>query len=480
MFIIDSKSPKPLVAQIVEGYRQLIGDGKLRPAMKIPSIRQFADNNRVSMSTVVEAYDRLVAEGLLVARQNMGFFVRELGRERGDERGSEPVGVQTGGFDTLWSVRKGWVTRQAAINPGSGWLPEEWFDDESLKKSLRSVAGRTGTKLVGYGHPKGFPSLRWKIADWLREKEVYATPEQILMTSGAMQALSLVVQYVVRSGATVLVEQPGFGTLNAILRMQGAHIVGVPMGPAGPRLDALETILAEHKPQIFFTNPRLQNPTGVSYDMPTCHRLLQLAERHDFLIVEDDIYAELDPFSSRSLAGMDQLNRVIYINSYSKTIAPSLRVGYIAAHPDLIEDLTLQKMASSLTSCELSERFAHEVLLDGRYRKHLRVLRERLAEAQGKTCEQLEKIGMQLLHRPRAGIFLMARFPEGEDASALCADAGTRGIQLAPGASFLPYEASSPWIRFNVAYCDNPRLYEYLDSMGHGLAGEGSLAGGVL
>lgn len=471
MFVVDPKASKPLVTQIVEGYRQLIDEGKLRPGMKIPSIRQFAETNRVSMSTVVEGYDRLVAEGCLVARQNMGFFVREMGREMGREAGRERgVAKAEGerlppGMDTLWSVRKGWVTRLAAINPGSGWLPEDWFDDEALKKSLRTVAARPGAQLVGYGHAKGFPALRWKIADWLREKEIYANPEQVLMTAGAMHALSLVAKYLVAAGQTVFVEEPGFGTLNAILRLQGAQVVGVPMGPHGPQLAALEALVASHRPRVFFVNPRLQNPSGVSYDMPTSHRLLQLAERYDFLIVEDDIYAELDPFSSRCLAGMDQLNRVIYVNSYSKTIAPSLRVGYVAAHPDIIEDLTLHKMAAGLTSCELAERLTHEVLLDGRYRKHLRVLRERLAAAQAATCERLEAAGLELFHRPRAGMFVLARFPGVDDAAALCNEAIARGILMAPGASFFPGESPSPWIRFNVAYCESDRLFEYLATL---------------
>ncbi|HJV24100.1 MAG TPA: PLP-dependent aminotransferase family protein [Aromatoleum sp.] len=463
MFVVDPKAPKPLVIQIVEGYRALIEAGKLRSGMKIPSIRQFAETNRVSMSTVVEAYDRLVAEGCLVARQNMGFFIREVGSERPSAKGEGerlPLGMET-----LWSVHKGWVTGNAAINPGSGWLPEDWFDDEALKKSLRAVAARPSAQLVGYGHPKGFPGLRWKIADWLREKEIYANPEQILMTSGAMHALSLLAKYLIGDGQTVFVEEPGFGTLNATLRLQGAKVVGVPMGPHGPDLESLEALAAEHKPRVFFINPRMQNPTGVSYDMPTSHRVLQLAERYDFLIVEDDIYAELDPFSSRCLAGMDQLNRVIYVNSFSKTIAPSLRVGYIAAHPDVIEDLTLHKIAAGLTSSELSERLAHEVLLDGRYRKHLRVLRERLADAQAQTCERLEAAGLELFHRPRAGMFVLARFPGLDDPGPLCNEANQRGILMAPVAAFCTAPDGSPWVRFNVAYCDSERLFEYLSMM---------------
>lgn len=459
MFLIDPKFPQPLVVQIVDGYKRLVAERKLRPGMKIPSIRQYAEANRVSMSTVVEAYDRLVAEGVLVPRQNMGFFVRELGGERHRE---PPRDGAEAGFDALWLIRKVWETQNAEFKPGCGWLPEAWLDDDSLKRNLRSVAARSGSQLVGYGVPKGLAALRWKIADWLREREVYANPEQVLMTSGAMQALSLVARYLLKSGDVALVDDPGYGILVSFLRAAGVHVVGVPWGEHGPQLEPLESLAQAHAPKAFFTNPRLQNPCGASYDAPTSHRVLQLAERYGFMVVEDDIYAELLPGTGRCLASMDQLNRVIYVNGFSKTIAPSLRVGYLAAHPDVVEDLTMQKMVTGLTSCEITERLVHEVLSEGRHRKHLRVLRERLAEAREQTCRRLEECGLEIRFRAEAGMFVMARLAEVEDSTPLCNEAIGNGILLAPGQLFAADEHASPWLRFNVAHCGAERIFEYL------------------
>lgn len=363
MLILDSNSSIPLVAQIVDGIKKLIVERRLRGGMKIPSIRQFAVANKVSVSTVVEAYDRLVAEGFLVARHNAGFYVRSKSPEPIAAGSLQMPGVS---FDSLWLVKNIWENRSVDLKPGCGWLPESWLDEDGVRRNLRNLSNKSGRHLVGYGHSKGFPSLRWKISDWLNEHQICAPPEQTLLTTGASHALALIAHYLVRPGDDVLVDEPGYGVLLFTLRSYGANLVGVPWTPEGPDAHVLEALISQRRPKAFFTNPRLQNPTGVTYSPAAAHRVLQLAERHNFLIVEDDIYAGLDPSPFRPLASMDQLNRVIYVSSFSKTISPSLRVGFVAAHPDFIEDLTSLKMMSGLTTSEITERLAHEILTEGR------------------------------------------------------------------------------------------------------------------
>jgi DNA-binding transcriptional MocR family regulator len=190
---------------------------------------------------------------------------------------------------------------------------------------------------------------------------------------------------------------------------------------------------------------------------------LQLAERHDFVIVEDDIYAELDPSGRRALASMDQLSRVVYVNSFSKTICASLRVGYIAGHPDLIDDLTQFKMMTGLTSGGLTERATYQILSEGRHRKHLKGLRERLQAAQLATRQGLIDAGLELFSaEPQAGLFVWARHPRHADAAVLSNEALNQDIFLAPGHLFCHDHRASPWLRFNVGYCEDGRLFEFL------------------
>jgi DNA-binding transcriptional MocR family regulator len=179
-------------------------------------------------------------------------------------------------------------------------------------------------------------------------------------------------------------------------------------------------------------------------------------------VVENDIYADLDPEPRPSLASLDQLQRVVYIGSYSKTISPNLRVGFVAAHPDLLEDLAQLKMISGLTSSEFAERLVYGALVDGRWRKHLRALRMRLTQAQQRTAERLERLGFELFAQPAAGMFLWARHPAIDNASTLAYQAAEHDILLGPGHLFGLDLSPTAWLRFNVAFCDDEALWRFL------------------
>jgi DNA-binding transcriptional MocR family regulator len=462
MLALDPDSPVPLIQQLVDGLKQLIQDGKLRPGAKLPSIRQFASAQGVSTSTIVEGYDRLVAEGFLVPRQGSGFFVRSTTQPAQGVLREQPQPLRHERFDPMWFVRRIWEARSAAVTPGYGWIPDDWLDESVIRRGLRALSARPRLHTPGYGSPAGLPSLRVALCDMLAERDVAASPEQILLTAGASHALELIASYLVRPGDVVLVDEPGYSVMMATLRNRGARLVGVPWTQDGVDLDVMERLVIEHRPRAFFTNARLQNPTGLSYSARTMHRVLQLADRHDVVVVEDDVCAALDDGPPRSLAGLDALSRVIHVGSFSKSISPTLRVGFVAAHVDVIEGLTQTKMTTGLTTSELTEQVVLEILREGRYRKHTRVLRERLAEAHDKAAIMLERAGWLRQCEPKAGLFLWARHPEVADAALLGRSAIDSNILLAPGHLFQVNGDVSPWVRFNVGFCDSPVLSDFL------------------
>lgn len=457
MFTLDSRSTTPLVVQIVEGFRRLIDERSLRPGTKVPSVRQFAAAHGVSVYTVVEAYDRLVAQGLLASRPNQGFFVKSR-PAAGAERDRAAPDFR---FDALWYLRKIFENRRLEMKPGCGWMPQDWLFDDGLRRALRHI-GSEAIDVAGYGDPKGYPALRQLVSTQLAEHEVAAPADQVLLTQGSSQALDLAARRLVRPGDVVLVDDPGYANMMFMLRLQGATLVGVPRTPGGYDLDALEALLREHRPAVFFTQPRLQSPTGSTATLAQLHRLLQLAERHNVVIVENDIYTDLDPEPRASLASLDQLRRVVHISSYSKTISPNIRVGYLAAHPELIEELAQLKMVAGLTSSELNERLAHGALTDSRWRRHLKSLRERLAEAHGRTAQRLADLGFELFCEPGMGMYLWARHPAIADSAALANRAAEHDIMLGPGHLFLPDLRPTGWLRFNVAFSADERLYAFL------------------
>ena len=462
MFALNPQSSIPLVVQIVDGMRRLIDQGALRAGTKVPSIRQFAQAHQVSVFTVVEAYDRLVAQGCLVSRPHSGFFVRRRVAIAADARGGD-AGIAGTAFDSMWYLRKIFENRHLSMKPGCGWLPGDWLFGEGLKRSLRALAAEE-VDLGGYGDPKGFLPLRALIRDTLAEHEIAATSEQVLLTQGSSQALDLAARRLVRPGDAVLVDDPGYANLLFGLRFMGARLIGVPRTPGGWDLAVLERQLALHQPRVFFTQPRLQSPTGSVAQLAHLHRLLQLAEKHDFLIVENDICADLDPEPRPSLASLDQLSRVVHLGSCSKTISPNIRVGWVAAHPDLVEDLAQLKMIAGLTSSEFSERLAYGALTEGRWRKHLKALRERLARAHERVAQRLDDLGFELFCEPKAGIFLWARHSDMPDAAQAANKAAEHDILLGPGHLFLAELQPTPWMRFNVAFCDDERIFAFLDS----------------
>ncbi len=435
----------------------MVEDGVLRSGAKLPSIRQFAHANGVSVYTVVDAYDRLVALGYFQSQANSGFFVRS----RGTLASAEIDSAGQYSFDSMWYLRRIFENRALHSKPGCGWLPGDWLFADGVRRSLRNLAAED-VDLGGYGEPKGYLPLRQMVRDLLAAREVVVSADQVLLTQGSSQALDLAARRLVRPGDAVLVDAPGYANLLFSLRFLGARLIGAPRTPAGYDLEQLEARIIEHRPKVFFTQPRLQSPTGSTAVLSHLHRVLQLAEKYDFTVVENDIYADLDPESRPSLASLDQLRRVVYISSFSKTISPNIRTGYLAANPELFEDLARLKMISGLTSSEFTERLAYGALVDGRWRKHIKTLRDRLALGQRRLASLLLAVGFELFCEPKAGMFLWARHPAIQNAGELAYKAAEQDILLGPGHLFSVDLEPSPWLRFNVAWADDDALLRFL------------------
>ncbi|HEX6362630.1 MAG TPA: PLP-dependent aminotransferase family protein [Albitalea sp.] len=459
MIPLKPDAPIPLVSQIVDGFRRLIADQSLKPGTKLPSIRGFAASHGVSVFTVVEAYDRLVAQGWLVSRSNAGFFVK---RRPGDATaGAEPAAPDLR-FDARWYLKQIFETRNLALKPGCGWMPHDWLFEDGVRRSLRQLAAE-GAELGGYGSPYGHMALRVLIAEALAEHQIAATADHVLLTQGSSQAFDLAARRLLKPGDAVLVDDPGYPNLMFMLRFLGARLIGVPRTPGGYDIAALESLIAQHRPRAFFTQPRLQSPTNAVAPIAQLYRVLQLAEANDLTLVENDIYADLDPQSRPSLASLDQLKRVVYVGSFSKTISPNLRVGYLVAGPQLLDDLAQLKMVSGLTSSDLTERVAFGALTEGRWRKHLKSLRDRLADAHGRVAQRLAELGFELFHEPKAGMYLWARHPDLNDSAELARLAVGEGMMLGPGQLFLVEPRPTGWLRFNVAFSDDERIYRFLE-----------------
>ncbi len=457
---INKDDPQPLVEQIVAGIRRRIENRQLPPGTRLPSIRSFAKGHDVSRFTVVEAYDRLVALGYLRPRRGAGFYTTALCREPGSQ---PPSPVSKHNEELVWLIRRLLEADENTTLVGGPWLPNAWLDEAGIRQTLNVLARKNGAYLVEYGNPYGYLPLREHLSVLLAEIGVSATPSQIVLTHGTSQALELVIRHLLAPGDTVLVDDPGYYNLFGNLRLSHVRMLGVPRLPDGPDITALEQFTAEHRPKLYFTQSALQNPTGSDMSPHASFKVLQIAERYGFHVVEDDIFCDLQVTNTPRLATLDQLNRVIYVRSFSKTLSGSLRVGFVASSQQLANDFGEVKMLTNITSSQVTERLIYLMLVDGHYRKYLARLRERLGEARANVVKALEQIGLELFVEPQSGMFLWARFPHIEDSMALAERTLSEGFMLAPGRVFRPHLEPSPWMRFNVAVCDEPRVQRFLE-----------------
>lgn len=445
--------------QIAAIILRLIEDGHLPPGRRIASVRAAAQEYGVSKNTVVEAYDRLVASGALEPRAGSGFYVA-VPRRRGVE--VRPAHVAAA-IDHLSLLREQ-LDQHHSVRVGDGRPPPSWMEGSELRRFLRPRAGLGGGEMEhGYGAPQGFAPLRERIAHLLIERSIPATSAEVLLTFGANHGLDLIVRHFLEPGDAVFVDSPGYYPLFGKLRLMGATLVPILRTAEGPDLDDFEAKAVQHRPKLFFTQALAHNPTGTSMGLASLHRLLQAAERHGMMVVEDDPFADILPPMTPRLAALDHLDRVLYVGTFSKTLSASLRAGYIAGHRDVIRSLTDVKMLTVVNSSGYVERLIHDLMAEGHYRHHLRRLRDRVARASEAASDNLGRLGLTGFSPPSGGYYLWCPLPEGFDDMDLTRRAASAGIFMAPSSIFtLDRVGYQPAIRVNVAYADDCRFLDFM------------------
>jgi DNA-binding transcriptional MocR family regulator len=444
----------PLQEQVVAALRAAIAAKRLLPGEKLPSIRKLAAANRISPFTAVEAYDRLAAQGLIVARPKSGFYV--AGRETPltlIEREPMGRGAAPEAVDPVWMMRQSLSLDARVVHSACGWLPDSWLPEAGIRRALRGIAAMPGAPLLQYGAPLGYLPLRQQVRRRLAELDIAATPDTILLTDGASQAIDLVCRHLLQPGDAVLVDDPGYFNYHAVLRAHRARALPVPVTRGGIDLDAMERLAAAEKPKLYLANPAMQNPTGLSLTPGAAHRLLNLAQLYDFRIVEDDVFRDFQAVPTPRLAALGGLanGRVLHLGGFSKTISAALRVGFIAGPEATIRHLADLKLATTFGNNQVAAQVVHRLLEDGSYRKQVAALREKLRKAAPALRRRLEALGFRLWMETE-GMFLWMELPEkAPDAAVLAARAIAQGVVLAPGDVFSPSRQWTRFLRFNIA-----------------------------
>ena len=462
--LLTRGSGETLIDQIVRSLAARIDDKLLRGGARMPSIRQCAASLEVSCATIVASYDKLVARDYLESRRGAGFYVRERAALHAPlPAGSAPAPGAPQPMDVVWLIRNMFRQTPVIPAPGSGMLPAEWLDGDLVARALRDVSRQPGSLLLGYGAPQGFLPLRQQLELKLAGLEIACPPEQIVTTVGVMQALDLVAREFARPGETIFVDDPAYWLMFGAFAAMGMHVIGIPRLGDGPDIAVLAELAALHRPKLYVINSVLHNPSSTSLSAAKAFQVLRLAEQHDFLIVEDDIYCDMHPGGAvqpaTRLAALDQLRRVIYLGGFSKSLAANLRVGFIATSKERAQRLADRKMLATLTTSDIGERVVYKILSQGLYRKHAERLRARLDKVREGTYRRAERAGLRFDPAP-AGMFVWADALC--DTNVLAEKALAEGLVLAPGSLFSPRQLPSTRMRLNLATVQDQRVWDFL------------------
>lgn len=445
----------PLYHQLADQIHELIRAGTLRAGDRVPSVRRLSNQQRVSVSTVLQAYQRLEDIGVIEARPQSGYYVRRLSAAVQEPDPSRPpkraLNVEV---NDLADAVLAHASDPSFITFGSACASPELFQLERVRRVLSSAARRDRTALGRYGLPPGTERLRRAIARRALEWGCRTDHRDIVTTTGCMEAINLALRACTKPGDLVALESPTYYGFLQILQSLGLRALEIPTHPRnGISLEALELALAEHPVKAVLVMPNVSNPIGASMSDAAKKRLVELLAAKNVPLIEDHIYAELhfDSSAPRPAKAFDRGGNVMLCSSFSKTLAPGLKVGWI--EPGRWRDsVRMLKFMSSGGQNELIELAVAELLESGGYERSLRQLRRRFESqvdgARGVIAESFPR-GTRVT-RPSGAYIVWVEFPKQVDSVQLFERLLERGITIAPGPMFSASQRYRNCMRLSV------------------------------
>ncbi len=448
-----------LVEKLTARFCEEILRGEPPVGTRLMSIRKAAELHGVSKNTIIEVYDRLVASGYAASRPGAGFEVRlpvDSDRSVRPRHVAEAVDIA--------SLLSAQLEENFEIRVGDGRPPPSWTEESEIKRHLGFFGRDYTVGTDAYGSALGFPALRAEIARRLAAQHLKASEEEILLTFGANHALDLIVRAFLSPGDVVLVDEPGYYPLFAKLKLAQVRVLGVRRTPEGPDVDDFIAKASAERPRLFFTQSIGHNPTGSSTSLPVAHALLNAAAVHNVTIVEDDPFTDLAPSVPSRLVTLDQLNRVMSVGTFSKTLSASLRAGYIVGNRQQIGALAELKMLTTVNSSGHVERLIHRLLVEGHYDRHLKRLSNRIDGAAARVLQTLRHEGYNVFAGNSGGYYLYLLLPPKIGDIEIARRGAQESIFIAPGSVFCLDKGNpaASGIRLNVARADDPRFYSFL------------------
>lgn len=486
----------PIVDRIVADMMASITGGRIAPGERLPSIRAMAQRMGVNRNTVAHAYKELAAKGYLDTRYGGGSYASQpappgWSGEPGPTGIAAPEPAANGGqarfTEEDWDLRfagrlNGLLTQTGkaqfmqgddgeAINLFQLRPNTDMFVLERFRNCMNTVLRRSGRHLLNYGAPAGYLPLREQIATRLRAQQIQADPGQILITSGSQQGIDLLARAFLDPGDSVVLESPTYAIALKIFSASGARMIPYTIGPGGVSLQALEGYNFQPSPKLFYAVPNFQNPTTHSYTLDEKRALLGHVYRAGSMLVEDAYYTELHETPRPALAALDRSERVIHLNTFSKTMVPAVRVGYLMGPAAVVRKLTELKEMTDLSHSLILQAAIAEFLERGYFEEHVENVRRFYQERIERVTSMLEAYLPDEVDftRPGGGLFIWVDLPPHVDADQLCQQLRNKGVLISSGSLFQAFQGGRNGLRLCVASESEERLARGLALLGQEL-----------
>ncbi len=452
--------------------RQAILSGTFRGGDRLPSTRELAEQARISRTTVVLAYDQLLAEGFVTGRGGSGTYVSEgLGaRPRGDRKHSASLPLSRFGSSAAAAASKvkfpGSRSSLIRYDFAYGRSPVDAFPFEMWRRILLRRARKTPVRDLDYGPASGSIELRQAISDHLRRsRAVVCDPSQVIVVNGSQQALDLVVRVLIERGDRVAIEEPQYQGAREILAAAGARLVPVPVDRNG-----LDTARLPKAARAAFVTPSHQFPTGTILPLARRLALLEWAKRANAVVIEDDYDGEFryDGQPLESLQGLDREGRVVYVGTFSRTIFSALRIGYLIVPPSLITAFAWAKWLCDRHTATLEQQTLAEFIGSGSYERHLRRVRRRNALRRQVLLESVRRyLGRRVeVTGDGAGAHVVLWLRSEEPEAAVVARAAEKGVGVYGIAGYYLARPSQPALMLGYSRLNEQEIREGIRRLG--------------
>lgn len=468
---LETDQTAPLYQQVVAQVRELIIAGRLRPGSKMPSGRELAETYGIARNTATLAYQQLVSEGYLEARERSGYYVNaDLPDHalRASVLAAQPPAPAPGGRLSTWAQA---VIQTEPNRPGE-LLPYDFrqrfpiwgaFPHAEWRRHLVQALEAGGPELLEYGDPAGYGPLRQAVAAHAgQSRGAVCEPHQVIITTGARQGFDLLIRTLLEPGDAVVVEEPGYPTVRHMLDAHGARIIPVPVDDHGLQVERLPEAGGV---RMLLVTPSHQYPTGGALDLARRMALLGWARRHGALVVEDDYDGEFrhEGRPLQALQGLDGGGNVAYVGSFAKSLAPALRLGYLILPAPLVRPVEVARYWTDLQASTPLQAALHTFMAGGGLERHLRRVRQVVRRRRDAFLRAVEHhLPGAVVGPAGAGMHLMLTLPEVSDEVALLRRAREMGLGLQTAAPCYAQGAVSGRFLFWYAHLEEERAEEGL------------------